>query len=166
MVKHFHRVSKSDAATKLANTEEVYIDDLFATNAELVTGTETEKAVTPANVTALTASATQAGIIELATSAEVIAQADTARAVTPAGLAAMLANLVIATFTGHNDAGACTLTGATTDSVVLSIANISSMGITPTSDFETAISVADQIQQSATDNNSAVNYVCILAPKA
>jgi hypothetical protein len=127
-IKQLNKRTYSDSKTKLSGSQDVFITDLFATNAETYTGTEAEKAVTPYN------------------------------------LAAMLQKLVLATFTGHNDAGACTLTGATTDSIVLCIANLSTPGITPTTDFETLISVVDQIQQSATDNNSAVNYVILLAP--
>jgi hypothetical protein len=208
MVKYFTRVDKADAATKLERPEPVYIADLFATAAEITTGTEDEKVVTPAALIAgRTASATMAGIVELATSAESVtgtddaravtpadlkaaatthvsaastsaagkvelatdaeakAQADTARAVTPANLGAVLANLVIATFTGHNEEGACTLTGATTDSVVVGVAGLTSMGIASAS-FESVITVVDQIQQSSSDNLSAENYICILSPLA
>lgn len=64
----------------------------LATNAEVVTGTDTTRAVTPAGLTNLTASDTQKGIVELATNAEVVTGTDTARAVTPSGLANLTAS--------------------------------------------------------------------------
>lgn len=64
----------------------------LATNAETATGTATDKAVTPASLAALVASATARGIVELATDAEAIAGTDTARAITPANLLAMFVN--------------------------------------------------------------------------
>ena len=70
----------------------------LATDAEVVTGTDTARAVTPAGVAAAiagsapsTASETVSGIVELATNAEVVAGTDAVRAVTPAGLAARTA---------------------------------------------------------------------------
>jgi hypothetical protein len=63
----------------------------LATSAETITGTDTDRAVTPAGLAALTASDTRNGLVELATSAETITGTDTARAVTPAGLAALTA---------------------------------------------------------------------------
>lgn len=60
----------------------------LATNAEAQTGTDTARAITPANLAAVTATETRAGVIELATSAEAIAGTDTARALTPATLKA------------------------------------------------------------------------------
>lgn len=58
----------------------------LATDAETITGTDTARAVTPANLQAKVASDTAKGIVELATDAEVVTGSDTARAVTPAGL--------------------------------------------------------------------------------
>jgi len=63
----------------------------LATNAEVQTGTDGVRAVTPAGLASRTATETRTGIIELATSAEVQAGSDTARAVTPAGLASRTA---------------------------------------------------------------------------
>lgn len=63
----------------------------LATAAEVQTGTDTTRAITPAGLVSLTASATRSGLIELATNAEVQAGADTVRAVTPAGLASLAA---------------------------------------------------------------------------
>ena len=60
----------------------------LATDAETQTGTDTARAITPANLAARTATETRTGVVELATTAEVITGTDTARAVTPAGVAA------------------------------------------------------------------------------
>ena len=58
----------------------------LATNAEVTTGSDTARAVTPAGLHQKTSSATAVGLVELATDAEVTTGSDTARAVTPAGL--------------------------------------------------------------------------------
>lgn len=71
----------------------------IATQAEVSSGTDTTRAVTPATLNAVltagnfipNASTTVRGIVELATVAEAQAGVDTVRAVTPAGLAAALA---------------------------------------------------------------------------
>ena len=57
----------------------------LATDAETQTGTDTSRAITPANLTARTATETRTGIVELATTAEVVTGTDTSRSVTPAG---------------------------------------------------------------------------------
>ena len=62
----------------------------LATNAEVATGTNTTKAVTPAGLKSLAASDTVQGIVELATNAETAAGTDATRAVTPAGLKSVL----------------------------------------------------------------------------
>ena len=59
-----------------------------ATDAEGITGTATDRTMTPANVQAKVASATAKGIIEQTTPAEDVLGADTARATTAAGIAA------------------------------------------------------------------------------
>lgn len=55
----------------------------IATNAEVQTGTDTARMVTPAGLRACTATDARPGVIELATAAEVQAGTDTTRAVTP-----------------------------------------------------------------------------------
>ena len=65
----------------------------FATDAETITGSSTSLALTPANLQAMTGSATRDGILELATTAETVTGTDTARAITPAGLHGALAGL-------------------------------------------------------------------------
>jgi hypothetical protein len=62
-----------------------------ASNAEVQAGTDTARAVTPAGLASLTATATRRGIVELATNAEAQTGTDTERAVTPAGLASVTA---------------------------------------------------------------------------
>ena len=74
----------------------------LATDAETITGTDTGRALTPANLQALTASAARDGIVELATSAETVTGTDTVRAVTPAGLHAGLAGLSDTTITASD----------------------------------------------------------------
>jgi len=71
----------------------------FATDAETITGSSTSLALTPANLQAMTGSATRDGILELATTAETVTGTDTARAVTPAGLHGALAGLTDTTIT-------------------------------------------------------------------
>jgi hypothetical protein len=65
----------------------------LATDAETITGSDTARAVTPANLQAKVASATAKGISELATTAETVTGTDTGRVVTPAGLHGALAGL-------------------------------------------------------------------------
>ena len=63
----------------------------LATDAETQTGTATDRAITPANLSARTSTTTRTGVVELATDAEVTTGTDTSRAVTPAGLVTGLA---------------------------------------------------------------------------
>jgi hypothetical protein len=60
----------------------------LATDAEAQTGTDTERAITSANLQAVTATTTRKGVAELATDAEAQAGTDTARVVTPDNLGA------------------------------------------------------------------------------
>ncbi len=79
------------------NFDELYAATLTtppASNAEAQAKAATDRAVTPANLAAIGASTSFAGLVELATSAETITGTDTARAVTPKGLADSLAAAV------------------------------------------------------------------------
>lgn len=70
---------------------------------------------------------------------------------------------------GRNGAGAITLTGATVGQRVLFVIGAPTAGGTlasPNSSFESVITVADQIQQSAATNLSANTYIFVLAPAA
>lgn len=60
----------------------------LATDAETQTGTDTQRAITPSNLSARTATETRTGLAELATKDEAIAGVDTGRITTPAGNAA------------------------------------------------------------------------------
>jgi hypothetical protein len=64
----------------------------LATNAETQTGTDSNKAVTPAALSARTATETRTGIAEIATDAETAAGTDDARIVTPLKLKTLLDN--------------------------------------------------------------------------
>ena len=75
----------------------------LATDAEVATGIDTTKAVTPAGLASKplpTASIAQPGIVQLATNTEVAAGTNTQRAVTPAGLASKPAIAASTTLTG------------------------------------------------------------------
>ena len=85
-----------------ASTTERGIVEL-ATDAEVATGIDTTKAVTPAGLSSKplpSASIAQPGIVQLATNTEVAAGTDTQRAVTPAGLASKPAIAASTTLTG------------------------------------------------------------------
>ena len=64
----------------------------LATNAETQTGTDSNKAVTPASLSSRTATETRTGIAEIATDAETAAGTDDARIVTPLKLKTLLDN--------------------------------------------------------------------------
>lgn len=79
------------ALTQATDTQAGTVE--LATSAEVITGTDTARAITPAGLQTLTSSATRDGIVELATDAEAITGTDTERALTPANLRAVLATL-------------------------------------------------------------------------
>jgi hypothetical protein len=63
----------------------------LATNAEVQTGTDAERIVTPAGLSSRTATDARTGLVELATDAETQTGTDAIRAVTPAGLSSRTA---------------------------------------------------------------------------
>lgn len=69
-------------------------------------------------------------------------------------------------FTGKNGTGACTLTGALVgDKVAGKIVNATDL-TDDTANFETTITVADQIQQSSASNLSAKKFlITLVTPK-
>ena len=67
----------------------------LATDAEVNTGIDTDRAVTPAGLAQRAATTAMAGIVELATDAEAITGIDAVRAVTPAALKAALDDINI-----------------------------------------------------------------------
>lgn len=75
--------SPPDASTTVKGLVEL------ATSLETQAGTDTQRVVTPAALTARTATDTRIGLVELATNLEVQGGTDTLRAVTPAGLASI-----------------------------------------------------------------------------
>lgn len=109
------------------------------------------------------ASATGAGLVELATDAEAKAGSSTALATTPANVASMFAGLKFITVHGHNGAGAITATGAVVGDVVIGVAGLTAGALgAATASFESAITVVNQIQQSSASNLSANDYLVVL----
>jgi hypothetical protein len=141
----------------------------LATNAETITGTDTDRAVTPAGLAAAAtthvaaASDTVAGKVELATGAEAKTGSDTARAVTPAGLRSVLSGLKFISFDGRNGAGVCTAVGAGVGDLVLYVAGLTEGALgNASASFESAITVVQEIQQSAGADLSLNNYLVVL----
>ena len=109
------------------------------------------------------ASATGAGLVELATDAEAKAGSSTALATTPANVASMFAGLKFITVDGRNGAGAITATGAVVGDVVIGVAGVTAGALgAATASFESAITVVNQIQQSSASNLSANDYLVVL----
>lgn len=109
------------------------------------------------------ASATGAGLVELATDAEAKAGSSTALATTPANVASMFSGLKFITAAGRTGAGAITLTGAVVGDVVIGVAGLSAGALgAAMSSFESAITVVNQVQQSSASNLSANNYLFVL----
>ena len=109
------------------------------------------------------ASATGAGLVELATDAEAKAGSSTALATTPANVASMFAGLKFITVDGRNGAGAITATGAVVGDVVIGVAGLTAGALgAATASFESAITVVNQIQQSSASNLSANDYLVVL----
>lgn len=118
--------------------------------------------IEPADINA-TASATAAGIVELATNAEARTGTDTARAITAANLRNVLSGLKFISVDGKNGTGAITATGAVVGDKVLYVAGLTEGALgNASASFEAAITVADQIQQSSASNLSANNYLAVL----
>jgi hypothetical protein len=101
------------------------------------------------------------GLLETATNAEALATQSTDHAITPANLGNVLAKVFPVTFTGKNLAGACTATGLAVGDRVLGVSGVTTVGIV-SSKFESVVTVANQIQQSAAENLSAQNYTALV----
>lgn len=109
------------------------------------------------------ASTTVAGKVELATDAEAVTGTDAARAITAANLRAVLRKLKFLSFDGKNGAGACTATGAAVGDLVLYVVGITDGALgNASASFESAVTVVNQIQQSAATNLSANDYLAVL----
>lgn len=76
----------------------------LASVVEAITGTDTQRAVTPAGLSGRTATTSRRGIVELATEAEATTGTDTSKAVTPAGVAACVACVIAELPIGQQDA--------------------------------------------------------------
>lgn len=109
------------------------------------------------------ASASAAGIVELANNAEAKALQSTELAITPAALGNVLVGIKAISFDGKNGAGACTAVGAVDGDMVLAVFGLTSgsLGAVDGS-FESVITVNDQIQQSAVGDLSTKDYVALL----
>jgi hypothetical protein len=146
----------------------------LATDAEAITGTDTERALTPANLAAAAtthvdaASATAAGKVELATDAEAITGTDTARAVTPANVTAVLAASapIAGTYTADGDddtANAATIdTGKSTATVF--IVQVYRAGVMVMEDAAVSmasgvITVADGAATYAVTTGDVINWI-------
>lgn len=70
----------------------------------------------------------------------------------------MISRIVSAVGTGHNNVGACTATGFKVGDTVVTVLNLTD-GTDDSAKFESAITVADQIQQSDAGNLSAKKYL-------
>lgn len=94
----------------------------IATDAEVQTGTDTVRAVTPAGLSARTATLTRTGVVELATDAETSTGTDTSRAITPANLlsVAFARNQTYQTLTGSRSIGV-TYTNSTAKPILVFI---------------------------------------------
>ncbi len=75
------------------------------------------------------------------------------------------AALVQKVFAGRNGAGVCTLTGAKVGDKVIGMVNITD-ATDDIGNFETTITVADQIQQSDASNLSAKKFAVLLVVKS
>ena len=102
------------------------------------------------------ASATAAGLVELATNAEARTGTSTALGTTPANVANMFAgHLLLATF--------ITATGAVVGDKVIGVAGLTAGALgAATASFEATITVVDQVQQSSASNLSANDYLVVL----
>lgn len=67
-------------------------------------------------------------------------------------------NDMFTVFTGSNGAGACTLTGANVGDIVRGVIRVDSTPADNATNFETTITVANQIQQSSASNLSAQTF--------
>lgn len=70
-----------------------------------------------------------------------------------------------AAFSGHDGAGACTLTGAKVSDQVILLVNLTDAA-DGKAGFESTITVADQIQQSAASDLSAKTFAVLLLSKS
>jgi len=132
----------------------------LATSAEAITGTDTERAVTPA---ALAASIANQSVTStaFASVAEAKTGTSTTKMVNPADLKAALLNVRLISFAGVAAAGPCTAVGLVAGDVVISVQGIAGVFGNHASNFEAAVTVNDQLQQSAA-TLSANKYMALI----
>lgn len=148
----------------------------LATGDEVVTGTDTQKAVTPAAMLKRTANVSRIGLVELATNEETTAGTDAARAVTPTGTKAALdarAATNAETITGTSTtkfvtpAGLKGLTGTTARAGLLEIATeAETIAGTDSSRAVTPSGVKAAIEGSAKDATETQKGQVLLATVA
>jgi len=131
----------------------------LATSADVSAGTDDDSAVTPLG---LATKLVGAGTMTLASDAEAKAITNALKAVTPHNLGAVLGKLSLMSLAGHNLAGACTATGLKVNDLVLSVVGAGATYGNQAANFESTITVADQIQQSAAVDLSANHYVALI----
>lgn len=130
----------------------------LATDAEVVTGTDTVRAATPSGVAAAiaafpAASATVQGKVELATNTEATTGTDTTRAVTPANLAAAVATHV-------------PITSTTVQGKVELATNAEAITGTDTARAVTPSGVAAAIDSRAPGRGEVGTYTCVVGTVA
>lgn len=151
----------TDATTSASTTEEGTIE--IATDAEAQAGVDTSRAITAANLQAVTGTTTRKGVCELATDAEAKAQSSDTVVLTPGNMGETLAGIKIMSFDGRNGAGACTAVGAAVGDKVLYVAGLTSGSLgNASASFESTVTIVDQIQQSSVSDLSTKDYLAIL----
>lgn len=135
---------------------------VIATAAEAAAGTDGKKIVAPVSfASALTDAMSSAGVVGLASRADTIGVSNNVEAITPYGLGEALIQLFPITFTGKNLAGACTVLGMAVDDKILGVAGLTTVGDVK-SKFESVVTVANQIQQTAAEDLHLENYVALI----
>ncbi len=128
----------------------------LASSAETEAGALTNKAVTPKGLSDTLAADT-------ASSAETLAGASTSKFVTPKGVSDTLGKIQAYSFAGHNLAGACAAAGVKIGDTVLCVVGLSAADLGDVSSkFEAAVTVADQIQQSAASDLHSNTYLALV----
>ena len=136
----------------------------LATSAETLTGTDDTTAVTPADLAAKLAGA---GVMTLATLAEAKAGVNTLKATTPADVNAVIKNIIPVSFAGVHvtapaTSGPCTATGFAVNDVVLSVVGIGGVFGDQHANFESTISVVNQIRQTDVADLTANHYLAMV----
>ena len=123
-------------------------------------------AVETAKINALAVTAAKLAADAVETTKIKDANVTTAKIADGAVTAAKVADaaMKLSAFTGKNGAGACTLTGAKVGDIVAGVVCITD-GDDQSANFETTITVVDEIQQSSASNLSTKKYSVFLIKK-